>query len=98
MEFSFGDAAEELVSAMISDIVQLMVDLTYITLENPDGQDDQQHCNDDDRPEGLVQEGSATCHAEDLHKILFDANVGQRATDLQIMCMDNEVDTGETIM
>jgi hypothetical protein len=81
---------------MLTDIVQLVVDRTYISLEKPDGQNDQHHRDDDDHPEGLIQEGSATCHAEVLHTILFDANVGQRTSDLQIMRMDNEVDTAVT--
>ena len=92
MELSFWTAAEELVGAMLSDVVQLVVDRTDILLEKDDGQDDQHHGNDDDRPEGSVQEGSATCHAEDLHKILFDANVGQWWTELQIVRVDNRID------
>ena len=97
MEFSFCAAVEELVGAMLSDVVQLVVDRTYIFLEKNDGQDDQHHGNDDDCPEGPVQEGNATCHAEDLHKILFDANVGQRRTELQIISVDNGVDSTGTM-
>lgn len=87
----------DLIVAMLSDVVQLLIDRAYIFPEHEIGQKEQHHCDEDDDPK---QAGKlcATCHAEILHKILFDAKLGTNHPEVQIFSMDNDGDTGETMM
>ena len=84
MELLWVVVTVELVSAMVSDIIQLMVDRIHMILEKQDQEQHHDRGDNDDEPKRLVQDCRSICHAEVLHKILFDANVALWTYNFQI--------------